>query len=116
MSVLAKMHEKTRAVGNMNINARGDILNNRNEVINDTTNRVKSQYRNIVNQQPIKQSPPPLNTNFQQVSADTVVEPVVEEVEEETLSTTELELEKELSEEIIPEKPKKANKDDKTSV
>jgi len=115
MSVLAKMHEKTRAVGNMNINARGDILNNRNEVINDTTNRVKSQYRNIVNQQPVRPPAPPVSNNFQQVSADPVP-PVQEIVEEETLSTAELELEKELNEEIIPEKPKKASKDDKTSV
>jgi len=56
-----------------------------------------------------------VSNNFQQVSADPVP-PVQEIVEEETLSTAELELEKELNEEIIPEKPKKASKDDKTSV
>jgi len=119
MSVLAKMHEKTRAVGNMNINARGDILNNMNEIVNDTTNRVKAQYRNIVNQQPRHQPAPPANRNFQQASADLAVPvtvPVVEEVVEETLSIEELELEKELNEEIVPEKPKKASKDDKTGV
>jgi len=49
MSSLAAKNEKVRAVGNMNVNARGDILDSQNRVIKDTTKRVKSNYQNIVN-------------------------------------------------------------------
>lgn len=48
MATLAAKNEKVRAVGNMNVNARGDILDNNNNVIKDNTNRVKNVYRNTV--------------------------------------------------------------------
>lgn len=50
MSAVATKNEKVRAVGNMNVNARGDVINNNNEVVNDATNRVKASYSKIVNQ------------------------------------------------------------------
>jgi hypothetical protein len=45
MASLAAKNEKTRAVGNMNVNARGDILNSHNEVIQDATQRVNQTYQ-----------------------------------------------------------------------
>jgi len=48
MATLAARNEKVRAVGNMNVNARGDILDNNNNVVRDNTNRVKNVYRNTV--------------------------------------------------------------------
>ena len=48
MSALASQHEKTRAVGNMNVNARGDIVDSYNRVIQDNTQRVKASYNNSV--------------------------------------------------------------------
>ena len=35
MSALRQRNEKTRAVGNMNVNARGDIIDSNGQVIND---------------------------------------------------------------------------------
>lgn len=48
MSQLAAKNEKVRAVGNMNVNARGDILDSHNRVIKDNTKRVKSSYQKTV--------------------------------------------------------------------
>jgi hypothetical protein len=48
MSSLSSQHEKTRAVGNMNVNARGDIVDSHNRVIQDNTKRVKTTYNNSI--------------------------------------------------------------------
>lgn len=48
MSQLTAKNEKVRAVGNMNVNARGDILDSHNRVIKDNTKRVKSSYQKTV--------------------------------------------------------------------
>jgi hypothetical protein len=48
MSSLSSQHEKTRAVGNMNVNARGDIVDSHNRVIQDNTKRVTATYNNSV--------------------------------------------------------------------
>ena len=44
MSALMSKNEKVRAVGNMNVNARGDIIDNQNKIIQDSTKRVKNTY------------------------------------------------------------------------
>lgn len=49
-SMVAK-NEKVRAVGNMNVNARGDILDSSNNIIRDNTQRVKESYKNTVRNQ-----------------------------------------------------------------
>lgn len=49
MSVLSKQNEKVRAIGNMNVNARGDILDSNNKVIQDNTKRVKTVYTRTTN-------------------------------------------------------------------
>ena len=48
MSTLATRNEKTRAVGNMKVNARGDELDSSNRVVNNGTQRVKSNYANTI--------------------------------------------------------------------
>lgn len=52
MSQLTAKNEKVRAVGNMNVNARGDILDSHNRVIKDNTKRVKSSYQKTVGSKP----------------------------------------------------------------
>ena len=44
MGKLMLQNEKTRAVGNMNVNARGDIIDDKNQVIDDKTKQVKRHY------------------------------------------------------------------------
>ena len=70
MGAMATRHEKTRAVGNMNVNARGDTLDSQNRVIKDNTKRVNRTYAKTVqeNKQPLatpapKQKQPKINPN-----------------------------------------------------
>ena len=44
MAALRAKNEHTRAVGNMNVNARGDIIDSNNDVINDNNKRVNEYY------------------------------------------------------------------------
>jgi hypothetical protein len=44
MGALRLQNEKVRAVGNMKVNARGDEVNDRNQVIRKKSEQVKSQY------------------------------------------------------------------------
>ena len=48
MAALVTQNEKTRAVGNMGVNARGDVLDSNNRVVTDNTARVKAHYDNTV--------------------------------------------------------------------
>lgn len=45
MAALRSKNEKVRAVGNMNVNARGDVIDSHNKVINDATKRVNIMYQ-----------------------------------------------------------------------
>jgi len=49
MASLSSQHEKVRAVGNMNVNARGDVIDSFGRVITDNATRVKGNYSNTVN-------------------------------------------------------------------
>ena len=58
MATLAAKNEKVRAVGNMNVNARGDVLDDQNNVVNNNSNRVNAHYLNTVTpQKPASQAP-----------------------------------------------------------
>ena len=92
MSQLVAKNEKVRAVGNMNVNARGDVLDSHNRVIRDNTKRVKSQYQNVVKQRPQQPSA------SQPVQQAPVSQPV-QEIEE--LSEAEKEMFDDLDDEEI---------------
>lgn len=87
MATLAAKNEKVRAVGNMNVNARGDVLDNNNNIVNNNSNRVKAQYRNTVTQtKPADQAP----ETFQPVQQP--AKPTIEPDEPVELSKEEQEL------------------------
>jgi hypothetical protein len=48
MGKLVLQNENTRAVGNMNVNARGDIVDDRNRVISPKNQQVNKQYNRQV--------------------------------------------------------------------
>lgn len=52
MAGLRTKNEKVRAVGNMNVNARGDVIDSNNNVINDSNNRVNAMYKKTMQQTP----------------------------------------------------------------
>lgn len=48
MAALKAQNEKVRAVGNMNVNARGDVLDSHGNVIHDNNSRVGGVYNNTI--------------------------------------------------------------------
>lgn len=58
MSVLQKQNEQVRAVGNMGVNARGDLVDNNNQVIQNRNASVAGQYNRTVNSAVAKQYNP----------------------------------------------------------
>ena len=46
MGALRLKNEKVRAVGNMRVNARGDVINDNNQVIRTRNEQVSKQYQN----------------------------------------------------------------------
>lgn len=109
MAVIAAMNEKTRAVGNMKINARGDEIDSFNRIVKPRSQRVQE------NRYSGPTTPENVSNNFSGLAADTpVAETAPIDEPEEELTQAELELEKELNEEQVPAKPGKTN--DKESV
>jgi len=51
MGSLVLQNENVRAVGNMNVNARGDMLDDRNQVIATRPQQVNQQYNKQTNNQ-----------------------------------------------------------------
>ena len=50
MSMLARKNERTRAVGNMSVNARGDTIDSQGKVIVPVTKKVGDKYQRTVSQ------------------------------------------------------------------
>jgi hypothetical protein len=48
MNALVAKNEKTRAVGNMNVNARGDTIDSNNRIIRTATSKVNDAYSKTV--------------------------------------------------------------------
>lgn len=48
MGKLALRNEKVRAVGNMGVNARGDIVDDKNNIISKKPSQVQRQYKRQV--------------------------------------------------------------------
>lgn len=49
MGRLALQNENVRAVGNMKVNARGDMVDDMNRVVSTKTEQVQKQYNNQIN-------------------------------------------------------------------
>jgi hypothetical protein len=48
MAAMVSRNEKVRAVGNMNVNARGDIVDSNNRIIKEGNKRVTNSYNKTV--------------------------------------------------------------------
>jgi hypothetical protein len=91
MAALSGRNEKVRAVGNMNVNARGDVLDSNNRVIQDNTKRVKASYQNTVSSEiPPHLTPSSPVRQTQTIQPDVAPEPVVDEPVELTEEEKEL--------------------------
>ena len=47
MGALRQRNEKVRAVGNMKVNARGDLVNDDNEIIQARNQQINNQYTHV---------------------------------------------------------------------
>jgi len=94
MAALQAKNEKTRAVGNMKVNARGDTIDSQGRVVKPVTSKATSQYSNTVGN---KSS----HVTNKQVARSKQVQPKKEE-----LTEIEQELESSLEEELEIEKIK----------
>ena len=65
MDTLSTMHEKTRAVGNMGVNARGDVLDQHNRVVKEASKRTSAAYKNTVTAAPAQSNREPLQPDVQ---------------------------------------------------
>ena len=50
MSAIVTRNEKVRAVGNMGVNARGDVIDSHGKIVQNNTNRVKDSYNNTLDE------------------------------------------------------------------
>lgn len=87
MAALSGKNEKVRAVGNMGVNARGDILDSHNQVVQDNTQRVKTSYQSTVSGELpahlTPNTPSPVKPTMQIQEDVTVFEEPVELLDEE---------------------------------
>jgi hypothetical protein len=97
MAALAAKNERTRAVGNMKVNARGDTIDATGKIIVPVTQKVGQKYQATVGNrtaQPVKNKAKP---------AKEVAQPVVEPKE---LTTEELELDNSFEDDLEVEQIK----------
>jgi len=86
MATMVTKHEKTRAVGNMHVNARGDVIDPHNKIVRGSTTRISNNYNKTVttNTAPNNRAP---------IEADVVID-------KSELTSEELEFEEDDDEEI----------------
>jgi hypothetical protein len=95
MASLAAKNEKTRAVGNMNVNARGDTIDSHGKVITPVTRKVGNRYNNSVANpesnraratvRPKPEASPEVDTTPAQVVEAEPVESIFEEMTDDDL-------------------------------
>jgi hypothetical protein len=99
MAQLAAKNEKTRAVGNMNVNARGDTIDSQGKIIVPVTRKVGNRYSNTVANPAANRAAPVLRQKKEGasetalnetaladvISTAQVAEPVFEEMSDEDL-------------------------------
>lgn len=103
MTALMAKNEKVRAVSNAKLNANGDVIDSKGNVIKTANNRVNENYAKTVGNRSanvVKKVP--------RVGDDPIKQQLQpkQELEEFQLTEAEKELEQELSEEVEVEKPK----------
>jgi len=88
MAALASRYERTRAVGNMKVNARGDMIDGNNKIVKPATAKINEQYSKTVG-----------NKSANVVKSNQVISKPM-------LTKAELELEQELLDDLEVEKIK----------
>ncbi len=101
MSTLQAKNEKTRAVGNMKVNARGDTIDSHGRIIAPITAKVSDAYAKTVGNRSSHVTKKPV----EKLQADAPVAPIIDMSQ---LTSAELELEESMEDDIEVEKIKAA--------
>jgi hypothetical protein len=106
MSALVAKNENTRAVGNMNVNARGDTIDALGRVIQPVTEKVNKAYSDTVGKRVVQPQRP--QSQPARTIAPDAIKPKVEapKIEEAELTPEELELDRELDDDELVEQIK----------
>jgi hypothetical protein len=118
MSILSAKNEKTRAVGNMRVNARGDTIDASGNIIKPATNKVNEAYSKTVGNraaQPVRKAPragdqSPRTSNKPQVKPQPIQSGGVNQQILEPLTAAEMELEEDLDNDLEVEQIKAQEK------
>lgn len=118
MSILSAKNEKTRAVGNMRVNARGDTIDASGNIIKPATNKVNEAYSKTVGNraaQPVRKAPragdqSPRTSNKPQVKPQPIQSSGVNQQIPEPLTAAEMELEEDLDNDLEVEQIKAQEK------
>lgn len=118
MSILSAKNEKTRAVGNMRVNARGDTIDASGNIIKPATNKVNEAYSKTVGNraaQPVRKAPragdqSPRTSTKPQVKSQPVRSGGVNQQIPEPLTPAEMELEEDLDNDLEVEQIKAQEK------
>ena len=115
MTILARKNERTRAVGNMSVNARGDTIDSQGKIIVPVTKKVSDKYQRTVStraatlakrkedlMQPIETSPSPET----KLDISDEFELLEDEQEIDELAEFEIEIEEIKAEEVAKAKKK----------
>jgi hypothetical protein len=117
MSILSAKNEKTRAVGNMRVNARGDTIDASGNIIKPATNKVNEAYSKTVGNraaQPVRKAPRAGDQTSRTPAAKPQAQPVrsggVNQQIPEPLTASEMELEEDLDNDLEVEQIKAQEK------
>lgn len=106
MAALRQQNEKVRAVGNMNINARGDIIDSNGQVINDNNKRVNEYYMKSVVNRGIRPTSAAPKREIQEATPAPTMPKIDEPIE---MTKDELEFDQDDSIVELPQKSKKSD-------
>jgi hypothetical protein len=88
LGALVLKNETVRAVGNMNVNARGDLLDGSNRVIDQRNQQVARQLESTTQPAPIPVSTKPLHTSTVAARRSRETAETVPEAQEQTVATS----------------------------
>jgi hypothetical protein len=78
-------NETTRAVGNMNVNARGDAIDSKNKIVQSRNERIKNQYRKQHKQHVSDDVVPTSKRHAQKIAAEATLTDIVKSYQDEPL-------------------------------
>jgi hypothetical protein len=108
MTILARKNERTRAVGNMSVNARGDTIDSQGRIVVPVTKKVGDKYERTVSNRETALAPDQEHFASPDESIDFVEKPelLAEEQELDDLSEFEIGIEEIKAQEIQKSKKK----------